>query len=116
MTLQVWNQRLREAAAGWEEQGDDLYGAGRSVSAAQDDTGLLGARVGPVATSFLTTWGDVIESLRTEADRHSASLTTTAQEFLVSDQDTVGAMQRLLSWEDRTTRPVAPVDSRGMLR
>ncbi len=106
MTLQVWTQKLRDSAAQWEEQGDDLHGAGKTLSGAGDNVSLLGSRVAPVATSFLSTWGTQVEALRTQANGHSAALTQTAREFSVSDKDTVEAMQRLLAWEDRDTVPV----------
>lgn len=112
MTVQVWHQKLRDAAQGWEDQSDDLYGAGKSLASAADNVGLLGSRVSSVATSFITTWGDAVAALRTQADQHSTSLTETSTEFLVSDKDTVDAMQRLLSWEDRDTVPVAPRNAR----
>ncbi|WP_426246715.1 hypothetical protein [Nocardioides sp. LHG3406-4] len=111
MTLQVWNQKLRKAAADWEEQGDDLHGAGKTLAGAESTVDLLGSRVAPVATSFLATWGKEIQSLRSRANKNSTDLATTADEFLTSDKDTVDAMQRLLSWEDRNTLPVQP---RGM--
>ena len=107
MTLQVWHHKLRKAAADWEGQGDDLHGASKTLSRA--DESLLGSRVAPVAASFLTTWGDEIEALRTAANQHSTELSGTADDFVTSDKDTVEAMQRLLSWEDRGTTPVQQV-------
>lgn len=108
MTVQVWHQLLRQTANGWEQQGDALYGAGKSLTSASDGTSLLGSRVASVASSFIATWTDTVSDLRTEADQHSASLTQTAQEFVVSDTDTVEAMQRLLAWTDRDSVPVTP--------
>ncbi len=106
MTLQVWNHKLRSAAAEREDRGDDLHGASKTISAA--DTTLLGSRVAGVAKTFLTNWGDEIESLRVRANLNSSELSDTASEFGISDKDTVEAMQRLLSWEDRDTTPVQP--------
>ncbi len=104
MTLQVWHYRLRSAAADWEDRGDDLHGASKTISAA--DTALLGSRVAGVAETFFTSWGDEIQTLRVRANLHSTDLNDTANEFGTSDADTVEAMQRLLSWEDRDTTPV----------
>ena len=108
MTILVWAHKLLESAEGWGQQADGLYGAGKSLSAAQDDVALLGSRVAPAAASFLSHWGDTLEALRKEADQHDASLTRTAQELEAADKDTVEGMQRLLSWGDRDATPAAP--------
>ena len=103
MTIEEWASTLRRPAGTWDDRSDDLRGAGRTLTGA--DACLLGSRVAPVATTFLTTWSRRIDALRARADAHSAALTETAAEFVTSDRDTVEAMQRLMSWEDRDVAP-----------
>ena len=107
MTTQMWTATLHRARTAWEEQAEGLDGPRKNL--AQADPALLGDAVRAAAAAFLTTWEQRIVALRDQASDHADALAQTMHDFLLTDQESVAATQRLLLWEDRGTTPVQAV-------
>lgn len=103
MSIQVWQRALFRASGRWSDQADELYGARRNLDGI--DTALLGARVGPVADAFVTTWATRVQALREDAEEHAEALSGSALMWFGTDDAAVENLQQLLPWDDRNLTP-----------
>jgi hypothetical protein len=107
MTIQAWTGTLLAASTAWQDCAEKLDGPRKNLAQAQPE--LLGSRVSPAASAFLTTWEQQVRNLRTRAAAHSDALAQTMYDFAITDAESVERTQQLLMWDDRATRPVGVV-------
>ena len=107
MTLQAWQPTLLAAADDWAERSDQLDGAETNLTQAQASTSQLGPRVAPVADRFLATWVAEVTRLRQGADANAAAIRQVTFSIFGVDRDTVGRVQELMPWNDRSITPLS---------
>lgn len=105
MSLVIYLAAVRRAATQWEDQHEQLTGAGRALTAAAPAS--LGARVAGPARVFLDTWLAEIEILDAASDKHATALRVAASAAEHTDRETVERTRRLLPWDDRHLTPRA---------
>lgn len=100
MKFSVWRASLVRAAHDWEDQSEVLNGARKSLSSASPP--LLGSRVAPAATAFLTARTEQLDVLRRRAALHADALDAARTDFLGTDRLTAEQARSLLPWDQRT--------------
>lgn len=103
MTIQMWTGAMTRAYDEWEGQHEALTAPFRNL--AQAEPGLLGSRVAPAATSFLSTWESRVDALRRAASGHADALVSAMYDLRSADAANAEAVQDLLMWSDRETQP-----------
>lgn len=103
MSLYVYLAALNTSATAWEDAGETLRGARKSVG--DVDASLLGPRVAPAAQAFIDTWLSEIKALQTAATDHGDALREAAVLVHQADADTIARSQQLLVWTDRDVSP-----------
>lgn len=99
MNISVWQASLVRAAHDWENQSEVLNGARKSLSSASPS--LLGSRVAPAATAFLTAWTEQLGVLRRRAALHADALDAARIDILGIDRLTAEQARSLLPWDQR---------------
>ena len=103
MSLYVYLAALTTSAQAWEDTGETVRGARKSLSEAKPS--LLGDKVVDAAQAFIDTWMDEIKSLQTAATDHGDALRDASLLYDQADSDVVERSQQLLVWTDRDTSP-----------
>ena len=103
MTSIVWHAALTAASKAWSDQADELYAAKKCLS--EISPALLGPNVGPVAATFITTWSNRVQSLRTHAEAHAESLSLAALNWNSTDLSNQEDLRNLLPWDARNLDP-----------
>jgi hypothetical protein len=103
MTIRMWTDAMTRARSAWEDQSEALHGPLRNLS--QAEPLLLGSRVAPAASAFLSTWESRVDALRRAASDHADALAGASYDIHSADAEAVQAVQELLTWPHRDTPP-----------
>lgn len=102
----------------WEEQADNLRAARKRLTAAGDQSGTLGDRVGPVAKAYFETWGAEAGSEATAAQGHAKALSMAVSSYNLLDEESAARLRALVPWDmGSTVKPstLFPVNGVGPL-
>ena len=92
---------VRRASDLWDDQAEQLRGGLKRLTDASGSTGGLGDRVGPAATTYLSTWLTEVTNLSTAAQNRADGL----DEFTVStvqlDDQAAAALRASLPWSSQ---------------
>lgn len=96
---------LRMASTTWDDQSEVLRGGKKRLLDAEDAVADLGPRVGPAATTWISTWLDVVQGLVDAADDHSRALDDAASDYTTQDQTIGSDLAQLLPWGQHDGAP-----------
>lgn len=98
MNLYVRLVALEKSAQVWEDAGETVRGASKSL--ADVDANLLGERVAGAATTFIETWMTEIKRLQSVASDHGDALRETVLLYGQADGDSLERSQQLMVWTE----------------